>query len=313
MADTTVSHPVPTVDDMTTSNRTAEPAIRVTRLSKTFPSGREALREVDLTVLPGEMVALIGASGSGKSTLLRHIAGLAAGNASPASSIEVNGRTVQSGGRIAADIRDVRAGIGFVFQQFNLVGRLPVIVNVLSGILHSMPLWRSLVRAFSRAEMEAGIEALRRVGIAEQAGQRASTLSGGQQQRAAIARTLVQGAKVVLADEPIASLDPESSRKVMEILARINREDGCTVVVSLHQVNVAFKYCPRTVALHQGRVVYDGPSAALTPALLRSLYGAEADEILSLSDHISSLEDAGASLPRPAKMAPPRARAVELA
>lgn len=110
----------------------------------------------------------------------------------------------------------------------------------------------------------------------------ASTLSGGQQQRAAIARTLVQrSAKVVLADEPIASLDPESSRKVMDILARINREDGSTVIVSLHQVDVAIKYCPRVVALHQGRVVYDGPSAALTPALLRELYGVQADEILA--------------------------------
>jgi phosphonate transport system ATP-binding protein len=165
-----------------------------------------------------------------------------------------------------------------------------VIVNVLAGALHRAPLWRSLARWFSRTELDAGFEALRRVGIVEQAVQRASTLSGGQQQRAAIARALVQRAKVVLADEPIASLDPESSRKVMEILATINREDGCTVLVSLHQVNVAMKYCPRTVALHRGKVVYDGPSAALTPALLRSLYGAEADEILSLPDHISVLQ-----------------------
>ena len=110
------------------------------------------------------------------------------------------------------------------------------------------------------------------------------------QQRAAIARALVQGARIVLADEPIASLDPESSRRVMEILATINREDGCTVVVSLHQVNVALKYCPRTVALREGRVVYDGPSAQLSPQLLRELYGAEADEILALPDHISLLQ-----------------------
>jgi phosphonate transport system ATP-binding protein len=102
---------------------------------------------------------------------------------------------------------------------------------------------------------------------------------------------MVQGARVVLADEPIASLDPESSRKVMDILARVNREDQCTVVVSLHQVNVAIKYCPRTIALHQGKVVYDGPSVGLTPAVLRDLYGAEADDILALGDHISSLED----------------------
>jgi len=264
-----------------------QPAIRVTSLSKTFGK-RRALDAVNLEVLPGEMVALIGASGSGKSTLLRHVAGLVCCDHG-AGEIHVFGEVVQCDGRMSRRIRGVRAGIGFVFQQFNLVGRLPLLVNVLAGQLHRMPLWRSLPRFFSRNEINLGLEALRRVGIEAQALQRASTLSGGQQQRAAIARTLVQGAKVVLADEPIASLDPESSRRVMEILARINREDRCTVLVSLHQVNVALKYCPRTVALHAGRVVYDGPSANLTPALLRDLYGAEADEILTLPDHISML------------------------
>ena len=266
------------------------PAVRIKGLRKTFANGHVALDGVDLDVLPGEMVAVIGASGSGKSTLLRHIAGLTPGDRG-ASFIEVNGETVQRDGRLASDIRRIRAGICFVFQQFNLVGRLPVIVNVLAGTLHRAPLWRSIVRWFQDHEIDAGIEALRRVGIADFATRRASTLSGGQQQRAAIARALVQRAKLVLADEPIASLDPESSRKVMEILATINRIDGCTVLVSLHQVNVAMKYCPRTVALHKGRVVYDGPSAALTPALLRELYGAEADDILALPDHISALID----------------------
>lgn len=265
-------------------------AIQINTLSKTFGNGRKALQQIDLHIAPGEMVALIGASGSGKSTLLRHMAGLMAGD-SRQGSVVIHGRTVQENGKIASNIRSVRSGIGFVFQQFNLVGRLPVIVNVLAGTLHRVPMWRSLIRWFTREEMARGIEALRRVGIAECSAQRASTLSGGQQQRAAIARAMVQGAKVVLADEPIASLDPESSRKVMDILARVNREDGCTVVVSLHQVNVAMKYCPRTVALHQGKVVYDGPSVGLTPAVLRDLYGAEADDILSLGDAISSLED----------------------
>lgn len=267
------------------------PAVRIKGLRKTFANGHIALDGVDLDVMPGEMVAVIGASGSGKSTLLRHVAGLTPGDRGD-SFIEVNGETVQRDGRLAGDIRRIRAGIGFVFQQFNLVGRLPVIVNVLAGTLHRAPLWRSLVRWFQDHEIAAGIDALKRVGIADFATRRASTLSGGQQQRAAIARALVQRAKLVLADEPIASLDPESSRKVMEILATINRIDGCTVLVSLHQVNVAMKYCPRTVALHRGRVVYDGPSAALTPALLRDLYGAEADDILALPDHISALVDA---------------------
>ena len=281
-----------------------ETAIRVSALNKTFPNGRRALQDISLTIESGEMVALIGASGSGKSTLLRHMAGLMAGDSAGAGLIEINGKTVQRQGKVASDIRKTRAGVGFVFQQFNLVDRLPVIVNVLVGTLHRLPMWRSLVRWFSAAEMASGVEALRRVGIAECWAQRASTLSGGQQQRAAIARAMVQGAKVILADEPIASLDPKSSRKVMDILAQVNREDGCTVVVSLHQVNVAMKYCARTVALHQGRVVYDGPSAALTPTLLRELYGADADDILALGDHISSLQDPKATAPHLAWTAP---------
>lgn len=272
-------------------------AIHINALNKTFHGGRKALNDVHLTIQAGEMVALIGASGSGKSTLLRHMAGLMASDSSAGACIEIHGKTVQKNGKIASDIRQIRAGVGFVFQQFNLVDRLPVIVNVLAGTLHRVPLWRSLLRRFTPAEVAHGVDALKRVGIAECFAQRASTLSGGQQQRAAIARAMVQGAKVILADEPIASLDPESSRKVMDILARVNREDKCTVVVSLHQVNVALKYCPRTVALHHGRVVYDGPSINLTPALLRELYGADADDILALGDHISSLQDSKPAVP----------------
>jgi phosphonate transport system ATP-binding protein len=264
-----------------------EAAIRVRALGKSY-NGRRALQDIDLAIRPGEMVALIGASGSGKSTLLRHIAGLVPCDQGE---VLVHGRSVQDSGRIARGIRSVRSEVGFIFQQFNLVDRLPVLTNVLAGTLHRVPLWRSLLRWFSAGEKARAAEALRRVGIAECCHQRASTLSGGQQQRAAIARAMVQGARVILADEPIASLDPESSRRVMDILARVNQEDGCTVVVSLHQVNVAMRYCPRTVALHHGRVVYDGPSAALTPALLRELYGAEADEILSLGDSISTLQE----------------------
>jgi phosphonate transport system ATP-binding protein len=153
----------------------------------------------------------------------------------------------------------------------------------MAGLLHRVPAWRSLSATFTADELRGGLEALRRVGMAEHASQRASTLSGGQQQRAAIARTLVQGARVILADEPIASLDPESARRVMDMLAAINREDGCTVLVSLHQVEVALRYCPRTVALRQGKVVYDGPSGRLTQRQLREIYGAEAEDILALA------------------------------
>jgi phosphonate transport system ATP-binding protein len=237
------------------------------------------LEDVNLSIVPGEMVALIGASGSGKSTLLRHIAGLACADVDSRGAIEVFGRTVQCGGGLARDIRDIRSQIGFVFQQFNLIDRLSVITNVLAGMLYRVPTWRSTFHNFTREEIREGMHALARVGMEKRALQRASTLSGGQQQRAAIARTLVQQAKVILADEPIASLDPESSRRVMEILATINREDGITVMVSLHQVDIALRYCPRTVALNHGCVVYDGPSAQLTPVVLRELYGAEADAL----------------------------------
>ncbi|WP_077000011.1 phosphonate ABC transporter ATP-binding protein [Variovorax sp. KK3] len=260
-----------------------ETALRIRQLDKHFANGRHALRNIDLDVAKGEMVALIGASGSGKSTLLRHVAGLVAADGGSESLIEIDGRRVQQRGRIDRDIRRVRAQVGFVFQQFNLVARLPVLVNVMVGALHRMPWWRSWSRSFTRDERARALDALTRVGIAECQAQRASTLSGGQQQRAAIARTLVQGAKVVLADEPIASLDPESSRNVMEILARINREDRCTVIVSLHQVEIAMKYCPRVIALKQGAIVYDGPSSALNAGLLRELYGVQADELLAPS------------------------------
>jgi phosphonate transport system ATP-binding protein len=257
----------------------AQSAIAVRQLSKSFPGGKRALSAVDFSIAPGEMVALIGASGSGKSTLLRHISGFLAADRNDGA-VEVFGRQVQSNGVVARDIRDIRAQIGFVFQQFNLVNRLSVLANVAAGGLHRMPLWRSLTMRFSHAEIAAALEALAAVGIADTAWQRAATLSGGQQQRAAMARALVQGARVLLADEPIASLDPESSRKVMDILAELNGTRGLTVLVSLHQVDTALRYCPRVIALHGGVVVYDGPSAALTPAVLRRLYGATAEELL---------------------------------
>ena len=254
--------------------------IRIHGLNKHFANGKHALRNINLEIAQGEMVALIGASGSGKSTLLRHVAGLMSADADAGSCIEINGRCVQRSGLIQPDVRAIRSEVGFVFQQFNLVDRLPVLVNVLVGRLHRMPFWRSCLRWFNRQEKALALEALSRVGISECHAQRASTLSGGQQQRAAIARTLVQGAKVVLADEPIASLDPESSRNVMDILARICREDGSTVVVSLHQVDMAMRFCTRVVALRDGEVVYDGPAKALSQRLLRELYGMQADELL---------------------------------
>lgn len=252
--------------------------IRVDRLNKTF-GRKQALFDLALSVQPGEMVALIGASGSGKSTLLRHLAGLARGDGG---SIEVLGRQVQAEGRLNGEVRRLRADIGYIFQQFNLVGRLSVLQNVLLGGLGRMPRWRGSLSLFNAEEKQRAMAALERVGLAEFAAQRASTLSGGQQQRVAIARALCQQAEVILADEPIASLDPESARKVMEILADINRRDGKTVVVTLHQVDYAVRYCQRAVALKGGRIHFDGPTESFNPDFLNDLYGGDLDISLLL-------------------------------
>jgi phosphonate transport system ATP-binding protein len=264
-----------------------KPAIDVSHVTKSFRGAGPVLKDVSFSLAAGEMVALIGASGSGKSTLIRSIAGLIPIDRAERSragepvqgSIEILGQTMQRDGRIGALAGDLRSRVGVVFQQFNLVPRLSVLTNVVLGALGRMPGWRGTLGLFPREEKARAMVALARVGIAEQALKRGSQLSGGQQQRAAIARALVQGADVIIADEPIASLDPSSARRVMDILADLNRTDRITVLVSLHQVEYALGYCPRTIALRAGVVVYDGPSKALTPAFLAELYGAESEEL----------------------------------
>ena len=224
--------------------------IHISNLNKTFGSSK-GLSHINLHVAPGEMVALIGSSGSGKSTLMRHICGLTAADKGE-SLVRVDNEIVQKNGCISRDIRRIRAGIGMIFQQFNLVERMSVARNVMLGALARTSLWRSLTGAFHMDDRELALRALARVGIGEKAWQRTGTLSGGQQQRAAIARALVQRARVLLADEPIASLDPESARNVMQTLRDLNQKDGLTVVVTLHQVDYAMRFCPRTVALKKG-------------------------------------------------------------
>jgi phosphonate transport system ATP-binding protein len=250
--------------------------ITVRNLTCTFhsPTGGDllVLDSINLEVRAGEMVALIGACDSGKSTLLRHISGLTAGG-KKAGEIYVMGRAVQSHGRIR---RETRANIGVIFQQSSLVNRLSVYTNVLLGALGRFPLWRACAGLLTGEDKRLAFMALARVGIVEKSFQRASTLSGGQLRRAAIARALMQKVRVLLADDPVASLDPESSRRVMDVLSDLNRKDGLTVLVSLNRVEYARAYCPRTVVLEKGRVVYDGPSGDLTPAFLRELDGAPA-------------------------------------
>lgn len=264
---------------------TTQPAaIEIENVKKTFGK-RRALDRVSIRLAPGEMAALIGPSGSGKSTLLRHVSGLIAGDRG-AGGIRIFGREIQKNGVVSADIRSIRSEIGFIFQQFNLVGRLPVLTNVLTGLAPELPLWRALLSRFDAAEKARALDALDAMGMGEQAFQRASTLSGGQQQRAAIARTLVQGARLLLADEPVASLDPESTRRVMDLLLQINREQGMTLLVSLHHVALARRYCERVIALRDGALVFDGPTQQLTPDFLRELYGTAVEE-LEIDDPLS--------------------------
>jgi len=269
--------------------------LRVRSLSKTF-AGRPALRSASLDIRRGERVALLGASGSGKSTLLRCLCGLETADAGDGR-VEVFGRPMQAGGRLAPDVRQLRHGIGVIFQQFNLVGRLPVLTNVLTGLSAEVPLWRALGGRFTLAERARALDALALIGLAPQAFQRASTLSGGQQQRAAIARVLVQGARLVLADEPVASLDPESTRRVMEQLTALNQDAGMTLVISLHNVHLARRYCERVIALRDGALVYDGPSSALSADFLQHLYGSAAGELLQADAPESLPVAAAAALP----------------
>lgn len=251
----------------------AVPALKAENVCMTFGETR-ALDDVSLTVEQGEMVALIGPSGSGKSTLLRVAAGLQPADAK-SGPVAVLGRTMQTRGKVAGRVRKNRVQLGFIFQQFNLVGRLSLFSNVMLGALGRLSVWRGALGLFPDSVKQAAMDALERVGMEEFAGRRASNLSGGQQQRGAIARALVQGAKVLFADEPIASLDPVSARKVMELLRELNAQDGLSVVVTLHQVDYARRFCDRTVALNKGRIVYDGPSGGLDRDKLVEIYGPE--------------------------------------
>ena len=251
--------------------------LSVRNASKSFGS-RKALDGVSLDVARGEMIALIGPSGSGKSTLLRSISGLQTIDTG-AGIIEAFGLAVQENGKVSRRVREARIRIGFIFQQFNLVGRLTLFTNVALGSLGRIPFLQGLMGWWPAETKTAAMAALARVGVADYAAQRANTLSGGQQQRAAIARALVQKAKIVLADEPVASLDPVSARKVMDILRELNKQDGLTVLVTLHQVDYALRYCDRVIALKAGKIVYDGPPAGLDRKQLIDIYGPEFDDV----------------------------------
>jgi phosphonate transport system ATP-binding protein len=270
------------------------PLLDIKHVSKTFNThnlGRSssftAVDNVSFSVEKGESVALIGASGSGKSTLIRLLCGLEKIDHGQGS-ICVNGRSFYTAQGFSSDIRDIRKTIGVVFQQFNLVGQLDVITNVLMGSLANKSSLDILFKRFTEAEKVAALECLDKVGLGPQAYQRASTLSGGQQQRVAVARALLKGSELLLADEPVASLDPTSAKKVMDVLFGLTKDLGMTLVVSLHQISIAQTYCQRALGMRKGRLIYDGPSSDLSTQRLENLYGADAQEIVTDSYSLSS-------------------------
>ena len=250
--------------------------LTIDQLSKRFGE-TTAVDRVSLTVDAGSFVGVIGRSGAGKSTLLRMINRL---NDPSSGSIRYDGTVVTD--LQGQDLRQWRRNCAMVFQQFNLIGRLDVLTNVLMGRLTSVPTWRSLLTLWSDADKLAALEALDRFGMADFAAQRCDQLSGGQQQRVAICRALVQQPKIILADEPIASLDPRNTQVVMDALAAINRDLGITVLCNLHALDVARNYCDRLVGMSAGRVVFDGAPAALTDAVVQNLYGLEAAQVMQM-------------------------------
>jgi phosphonate transport system ATP-binding protein len=247
--------------------------LTVEHLFKDYAGGVRALDDVSMTVRDGEFVVLIGLSGSGKSTLLRC----------------VNRLVEPSGGRIVlddlditaargGDLRKIRRSVGMIFQQFNLVKRSSVLTNVLTGRLGYVSQWQSLTAHWGEDDYRRALISLDRVGLRDRAHQRADRLSGGQQQRVAIARALMQEPKIMLADEPVASLDPATSHSVLKYLQQINRE-GMTVICSLHFLSLARTYGTRVIALKGGRLMFDGKPAEIDERRFKEIYGDEAVEV----------------------------------
>jgi len=262
--------------------------LELDRVTRRF-GDRIAVADAALAIPLGQMVGIIGRSGAGKSTLLRM----------------VNRLIDPSEGRVLFEGQDVtrlrgsalhawRASAAMIFQQFNLVPRLDVLTNVLAGRLNRIPTVRALLKLFNARERALAVLALDRLGIADLALNRADALSGGQQQRVAIARALMQEPRILLADEPIASLDPMNAKLVMDALRDINRRDGITVLCNLHTLDTARTYCDRIVGMAQGRIVFDGAPEALDEAAVRSIYGT-ADH--ALDERITSTSIAGATAP----------------
>ena len=237
-------------------------------VSKVYPNGTVGLDDVNLTIQDGEFVAIIGRSGAGKSTLPRSVNRM---HQITAGTLTVNGTDVST--LSGKSLRRFRRGIGMVFQSFNLVTRTTVIRNVLSACVPDMPFWRVLLGTFRKADKLKALECLEKVGILDKAYMRADQLSGGQQQRVALARTLAQDPGIILADEPVAALDPVTARQVMQDFVRVNREMGITILLNIHHVELALEYADRVIGIRAGKIVYDGPSSQVDQGVLDAIYG----------------------------------------
>ena len=244
-----------------------EPILRVENLNKVYSGGTVALKDINFDVYPGEFIAVIGPSGAGKSTLLRCINRLVepTGGSILFKNKEVNKLK-------ARQLKQIRREIGMVFQSFHLIDRLNVLNNVLHGRLAYTNTFKGALGMFSKKDIEEAKEILRRVGLEEKMYNRADELSGGQMQRVGICRALAQQPQLILADEPIASLDPASSKTIMEYMYNICREDGITAIVNLHQVDVAMKYASRIIGIQSGEIVFNGPPSQLKADLIDQIY-----------------------------------------
>jgi phosphonate transport system ATP-binding protein len=251
--------------------------IQFQHVSKTYPGGVQALKDVNLTIESGEFVAIIGLSGAGKSTLLRSINKM---QSITEGDILVDGVSIST--LHGKSLRQMRRQIGMIFQSFNLVKRMSVFNNVLTGRIAYNSTFKTLFGLFSKADQLTALQALETMGILEKAFVRADKLSGGQQQRVALARALTQQPKLILADEPVASLDPITTLQVMDDFLKINRELGITIVANMHHVDLALQYATRIIGIQAGRIVYDGPSSAINDSLLTQIYGRalKHDEVL---------------------------------
>jgi len=249
--------------------------------SITYPGGVHALKDLTLEIPDGEMLVTVGLSGAGKSTLIRAINGLVP---LTGGDVIVDGISVR--GASGKQLRELRSHIGMIFQTFNLVKRTSVLNNVLMGRLHSTSTWRSMLGWYKPDDVEIAMQALERVDIVEKAYVRASNLSGGQQQRVGIARALAQEPTILLADEPVASLDPPTSHVVMRDLQRINRELGITTIVNLHFLDLAKVYGERIIGLRAGELVYDGTGAQADEHVFRDIYGRSltADDMMGAAE-----------------------------